>query len=125
LEKWLGHEVERDQPPGMGAGVSAAARWKAATELAKLLWTRKERTIAVGEIPSEILDEVRRLSERPLGREAAAFTVGSATLLCRDEDGRFSFIHQSVVEWLVANAAADDLRAGRAPALLAGAELSD
>lgn len=44
LEKWLGHEVDRDHPPGMESGASAAARWKAATELAKLLWTRKERT---------------------------------------------------------------------------------
>jgi uncharacterized protein YjbI with pentapeptide repeats len=125
LRKWLGHEVDRDHPPGMEAGASEAARWKAATELAKLLWTRKERTIAVGEIPPEILDEVGRLSERPVSREAAAFKIGSATLLCRDEDGRFSFIHQSVVEWLAASAAADDLREGRPPALLAGAEMSD
>jgi WD40 repeat protein/nucleoside phosphorylase len=125
LDRWLGHEVERDHPPGMEAGASAAARWKAATELAKLLWTHKERTIAVGEIPPEILDEVSRLSERPVGREAAAFKLGSATLLCRDEEGRFSFIHQSVVEWLVASAATDDLREGRSPALLEGAEMSD
>jgi WD40 repeat protein/nucleoside phosphorylase len=125
LGKWLGHEVDRDHPPGMEAGASERARWKAATELAKLLWTRKERTIAVGEIPPEILDEVSRLSERPVSREAAAFKIGSATLLCRDEDERFSFIHQSVVEWLVASAAADDLREGRPPALLAGAEMSD
>ncbi len=125
LGKWLGHEHERDHPPGIEAGASEAARWKAATELAKLLWTRKERTIAVGEIPPEILDEVGRLSERPVSREAAAFKIGSATLLCRDEDGRFSFIHQSVVEWLVASAAVDDLREGRPPTLLTGAEMSD
>jgi hypothetical protein len=125
LGKWLGHEVKRDHPPGMEAGASEAARWKAATELAKLLWTRKERTIVVGEIPPGILDEVGRLSERPVSREAAAFKIGSATLLVRDEDGRFSFIHQSVVEWLVASAAAADLREGRPPALLAGAEMTD
>src|SRR4029077_4065657 len=57
LERWLGHEVQRDHPPGMEGGVSAKGRWAAVAELAKLLWTRKERTIAVDEIPSEILDE--------------------------------------------------------------------
>ena len=125
LGKWLGHEVDRDHPPGMEAGASGPARWKAAKELAKLLWTRKERTIAVGEIPPAILDEVGRLSERPVSREAAAFKIGSATLLCRDEEGRFSFIHQSVIEWLVASTAADDLLEGQQPMLLVGAEMSD
>jgi WD40 repeat protein/nucleoside phosphorylase len=125
LRKWLGHEVERDHPPGIEASASEAARWKAATELARLLWTRKERTIPIAEIPPEILDEVSRLSERLVSREAAAFKIGSATLLCRDEEGRFSFIHQSVIEWLVASIAADDLSAGRSPELLAGAEITD
>ena len=39
-----------------------------------------------------------------------AQTVGSGTLLVRTDDGAFTFVHQSVMEWLVANAAARQLR---------------
>src|SRR6185295_14879595 len=37
---------------------------------------------------------------------------GSSTLLVRDGDGRFRFIHRSVLEWLVASATAVSLARG-------------
>jgi WD40 repeat protein/nucleoside phosphorylase len=125
LEEWLGHEVRRDHPTGIEPGLSAPSRWKAVTELAIVLWPRKERAIAVGEIPAAILDEVTRLADRRLRSDMVAHKLGSGTLLGRDEDGRFSFIHQSIVEWLVANAAAEQLRAGLDCELLVAAEMSD
>ncbi|MCP4699425.1 MAG: pentapeptide repeat-containing protein, partial [Gammaproteobacteria bacterium] len=36
----------------------------------------------------------------------AAWQIGSGTLLIRDAEGNFGFIHQSVMEWLAAKAAA-------------------
>lgn len=125
LDQWLGYEVKRDHPAGMEPGLSAAARRKAATALAKLLWVREERTLSVGDIPAEILDEVGRLSERPLPREVTAFKVGSATLLSRDEEGRFSFIHQSIIEWFVANEAAEAILAEGTSSLLETAAMTD
>lgn len=122
LEKWLGHEIQR---AGLDAGLPAASRWKAVTELALLLWPRKERSIAIGEIPAAILHEVARLAERPMGDDSVVFKLGSGTLLSRDEEGRFSFIHQSIVEWLVANAAAEDIRKKRDCALLAAGAMSE
>jgi WD40 repeat protein/uncharacterized protein YjbI with pentapeptide repeats/nucleoside phosphorylase len=125
LEEWLGYEVRRDHPAGIEPGLSAALRWKAVTELAIVLWPRKERAIAGGEIPVAILDEVTRLADRRLRSDMVAHKLGSGTLLGRDEDGRFSFIHQSIVEWLVANAAAERLSSGLDCELLAAAEMSD
>jgi WD40 repeat protein/uncharacterized protein YjbI with pentapeptide repeats/nucleoside phosphorylase len=122
LEKWLGHEVQR---AGVEAGLPAALRWKAITDLALLLWPRKERSIAIGEIPLTIVNEVARLAERPLGTDSVVHKLGSGTLLSRDEEGRFSFIHQSIVEWLVANTAAEDIRQRRDCALLAVGEMSE
>jgi uncharacterized protein YjbI with pentapeptide repeats len=42
--------------------------------------------------------------------DQAAHQIGSGTLLVRDGEGGFGFIHQSVLEWLVANQAAQALR---------------
>lgn len=36
--------------------------------------------------------------------------IGSGSLLVRDAEGRFSFVHRSVMEWLVADAAARGLK---------------
>ena len=47
-----------------------------------------------------------------LDSDTATHLVGSGTLLVRDEGGRFAFVHQSVMEWLVANHAATGLRSG-------------
>jgi hypothetical protein len=32
--------------------------------------------------------------------EEATQALGSGTLLIRDDEGRFTFVHQSVLEWL-------------------------
>jgi uncharacterized protein YjbI with pentapeptide repeats len=44
--------------------------------------------------------------------DQAAQQIGSGNLLVRDGEGGFGFIHQSVLEWLVANQAAQSLRTG-------------
>lgn len=124
LEQWLVQEHQRAHPPGAGAGLSLEERWSAVTALALHLWQRGERAIGVGELPAEVSVAMVDLAERHLDTEVAAHQVGSGTLLCRDGEGRFSFIHQSVLEWLVARAAATELVSPSTSELLARREIS-
>lgn len=140
LERWLVHEFERVQPRGAAPVLSKTDRWKAVTRLAMSLWPRTEALIPVEDLTEEVAGAIETLAQLQLNPAQAAHQVGSGTLLVRDAEGRFGFIHQSVLEWLVANQAARELRQhGDAEALslreisplmadflnaLAGAELS-
>lgn len=61
------------------------------------------------------------LSDEP---DVAAHQVGSGTLLVRDEEGNFSFVHQSVQEWLVALKASDEIQKGIVSGVLSIREMS-
>jgi WD40 repeat protein len=118
LEQWLTHEYQRAHPRGIQPGLSVAERWRAATQLALKLWQKTERTISLTELSEEVAGVVEKLAERQLDAGTIAHQVGSGTLLVRDAEGNFSFLHQSVLEWLVANAAAGKLKAmGEMPEL--------
>jgi uncharacterized protein YjbI with pentapeptide repeats/3',5'-cyclic AMP phosphodiesterase CpdA/WD40 repeat protein len=121
LERWLAFEQDRRHPPGAPPGLDLEARWAAVTELALRLWTRSEHHVGVDEL--EAIGAV--LVELAAGtKEEAGFQIGSGTLLVRDEDGRFSFIHESVMEWLVAHAGAKALASEEAPEILGRGKLS-
>jgi len=121
LERWLAFEQDRRHPPGAPPGLGIEARWAAVTELALRLWTRAERHVGVDEL--EAIGAV--LVELATGsKEEAGFQIGSGTLLVRDEGGRFSFIHESVMEWLVAHAGARALASEEAPELLGRGKMS-
>lgn len=121
LDRWLAFEQDRRHPPGAPPGLGLDARWRAVTELALRLWTRGESHVLVSELEEigAVLVELAEGSE-----EEAGFQIGSGTLLVRDESGRFSFIHESVLEWLVARAGADALAREEAPELLGRGKLS-
>lgn len=121
LERWLAFEQDRRHPRGAAPGLPLAARWRAVTELAVRLWTRGEHQVGVDELEAigAVLVELAKGS-----KEEAGFQIGSGTLLVRDPQGRFSFIHESVLEWLVARAAADSLRAEPTPDLLGRGKMS-
>ena len=110
LERWLIHEFERVQPRGAAPVLSKEDRWEAVTRLAMTLWPRTEPLIPVDELTGEVAEAIETLSQLQLNPAQAAHQVGSGTLLVRDGEGRFGFIHQSVLEWLVANQAARELR---------------
>lgn len=110
LTRWLEHEQDRANPAGIQPGLSVAERWAAVTRLAMRLWQRTERSVSLNELPAEVAMIVENLADRQLAQETAVHQVGSGTLLTRDQDGNFSFIHQSILEWLVARAAAKELR---------------
>ncbi|HZH14393.1 MAG TPA: pentapeptide repeat-containing protein [Archangium sp.] len=105
MEKWLGGETERR----LGQGLATQERWEAARTVALVLWQRLQRTVAVEELPAiaqTALPKLMSRQEQPMDLHSAGHDVGSGTLLVRDDKGAFSFIHQSVMEWLIADAAA-------------------
>jgi uncharacterized protein YjbI with pentapeptide repeats len=89
-------ELRRANPPGSSESLHKEAIWAAVT------------------------------TARRLAPDQAAHQIGSGSLSVRDEEGRFSFIHQSVMEWLIAQRIASEARfvgATLRRALLAGARL--
>jgi WD40 repeat protein/uncharacterized protein YjbI with pentapeptide repeats/3',5'-cyclic AMP phosphodiesterase CpdA/type II secretory pathway predicted ATPase ExeA len=113
LDQWLEHEYTRTQPSGAAPTLSNEERWSAVTELALRLWTSPEPTLAVEDL-HDVAAALENLAARQLDAQRAAHVIGSGTLLVRIKDGRFSFAHQSVMEWLVARHASQQLRGGHA-----------
>src|SRR5215471_6399543 len=124
LQRWLVGEYERMQPRGAAPTLSTEDRWQAATDLALCLWRKTEATVNVDELTESVSRALTNLPALQLHPEQAAQQVGSGTLLVRDGEGNFSFIHQSVMEWLVAHQAAGQLRAEGSDALLTTRPLS-
>ena len=124
LERWLVHEYERHQPRGSAPSLTVQERWDAVTAVALRLWGKLERTIALSELNEEVGRALDKLTEKHLDVETATHLVGSGTLLVRDEEGLFAFAHLSVLEWLVANRVAEQLKGGAEPQPLAVREIS-
>ncbi|TCO62596.1 NACHT and WD40 repeat domain-containing protein [Actinocrispum wychmicini] len=123
LTNWLSHEVRRQAVVGGLVPLSTGQRMDALRETAIRMWRSGQSKLSLtdlGEIPDQIHD-LARLELRP---GEAVQTVASATVLVRDESGDFSFIHQSVMEWFVADAARDALADGSVDTLLATTDMS-
>jgi len=123
--RWLEVEHHRVNPSGAPKGLSVQQLRRGATELAMLLWERTERTVEIQELPAELIAAVKAYGEHALEEGVIRHQLGSGSLLVRDEDGRFSFIHQSVLEWLVADEAARAVRGGVDTELMGRREMSD
>ncbi|MGK3963280.1 pentapeptide repeat-containing protein [Sorangium sp. So ce118] len=125
LDRWLVWEYERAHPKGAQPGLSVAQRWRAVTELATRLWQRTEQSVSVRELPAELIAALQALGRHELDAGVAAHQIGSGTLLVWDDQENFRFIHQSVLEWLVAREAADEVQRAGEAAALAQREVSD
>jgi WD40 repeat protein/3',5'-cyclic AMP phosphodiesterase CpdA len=123
IQRWLGLETDRANPKGSRPGLSVEQRWQAVTDVALRMWRSPDHAINLNELTEEVAQVLRTLSDRE--RDTAAFQVGSGTLLVRDEHGSFSFIHPSILEWLVARQASEDLKEGKSPEILARGAASD
>gem|GEM_PF-827246 len=124
LNQWLVHEFDRAHPRGGLPGLDLKQRWAAVTGLAMRLWHGTELTLNILELPEELTAAVKQLAEQAISSEELQHQIGSGTLLVRDEGNNFSFIHQSVMEWLVAKAVTQELRQEGAKKALAARELS-
>jgi sugar lactone lactonase YvrE len=125
LDRWLVWEYERAHPKGAQPGLSVAQRWWAVTELAMRLWQRTERSVNVRELPAELIAALQALGKHELDLGITAHQIGSGTLLVWDEEESFRFIHQSVLEWLVAREAAEQVKRCGEAAALAHRDVSD
>jgi hypothetical protein len=124
LTQWLQHGFDRAHPRGGLPGLDLKQRWSAATSLAMRLWQQVERSINILELPGDLTAAVKALAEHNISSEEVQHQIGSGTLLVRDEGNNFSFIHHSIMEWLVAKAVAQELRQGGAAKALGVQELS-
>jgi WD40 repeat protein len=107
LNRWLVDEFNRVHPKGAPPGLSVEERWQAVTLVAMRLWQKTDRFVSLSDLSEETARVVKAVGPTALDSEAAAFQVGSGTLLVRDEEGNFAFLHQSILEWLVARNAAE------------------
>ncbi|MGH4024393.1 MAG: NACHT domain-containing protein, partial [Pseudonocardiaceae bacterium] len=112
VDFWLLREARRHQHRGGLRSLDEHERMAACIALARRLWATTALTIPVAALTVEVSGILTRLAERGYTTDQAAHTVGSGTLLVRTPEGEFAFVHQSVMEWLVALAAAEQLQAG-------------
>ncbi|MEU5691141.1 trypsin-like peptidase domain-containing protein [Actinosynnema sp. NPDC020468] len=118
VEFWLVHEANR-QSHRMGVtSLDRSERLDACVALALKLWHSKATTIPATDLTETAASTLSRLAERGYSSAEAAHAVGSGTLLVRNDDGSFGFVHQSVMEWLVAKVAAADPDAPDGPLAL-------
>lgn len=111
VHRWLAGERERHVHPGGLAPLEVDERREACTALALRLWEAAEPTFPAADLSLAVATTLTDLLDRGYTTEEAAQAVGSGTLLVRTEDGEFSFVHRSIMEWLVAKAVADEIRA--------------
>lgn len=122
INRWLEFEIVRAEPAGAAPSLNLDERLDAVTALAVHLWEKPQPTVNVRELGERIGEALGAIATFDLG--TATHQVGSGTLLIRDDEGNFSFVHQSVLEWLVANRIAADLNSAVATQLLGRKELS-
>ncbi len=111
LISWLSYEADRAASPGATAALRVQDLRKAVTTLALWLWEAGESHLRIPEL-TEVAKTLSGLAGGELSADQAAFTMGRNSLLVRTEEEQFGFIHSSVVEWLVADAIAEQLNSG-------------
>ncbi|MEU5690826.1 trypsin-like peptidase domain-containing protein [Actinosynnema sp. NPDC020468] len=109
VDYWLLHEADRQQHKMGVSSLDEHERLDACVVLALKLWEGTATTIPATDLTATAATVLTRLAERGYSHDEAAHAVGSGTLLVRNEDGGFAFVHQSVVEWLVAKVASTGL----------------
>jgi WD40 repeat protein len=124
VNRWLAREQERHLHPGGLAPLEVDERREACTDLALRLWASGEPTFPISDLSLAVARTLTGLLDRGYTAEEAAQEVGSGTLLVRAEEGEFSFVHRSIMEWLVARATANDLSSGGTPAVLESGRFS-
>jgi WD40 repeat protein len=113
--RWLAYEADRQHHDGGRPSFSDGDRRQACEALAVALWSSPTGVITLTDLSLEVSNALTRMFEYGYTADQATQAIGSGSLLVRTEDGEFDFVHRSVMEWLVAEAAARCLRTG-APA---------
>ncbi|WP_436527467.1 pentapeptide repeat-containing protein [Actinoplanes sp. HUAS TT8] len=107
LDRWLDYEARRLERLGPGAP-DRADLLVAVTHLALRLWDQPNDSLSLEDL-GEAARALSQLTTTGAGDTTAlepqesAHVLGSSTLLVRSGDERFTFVHDSVREWLIAN----------------------
>ncbi len=124
IEFWLGSEAARQRHRRGLSSIDESERLAACTALALRLWASKNLTIGLNDLSAEVSATLTGLAERGYSGDQATHSIGSGSLLVRTDDGAFTFVHQSIMEWLVAAAAAADLEDPRTIQILTSRQMS-
>jgi WD40 repeat protein len=125
LDWWLTKESERVSFKGALESLTTEDRWSAVTALALRLWSTQAPAVSYTELPGDVARAIQGLSARKIDEHDAAQQLGSGTVLVRDSEGNFSFLHRSVLEWLVAKAAAEEIQKEQRADILQAQTMSD
>jgi WD40 repeat protein/DNA replication protein DnaC len=107
VEHWLPYEYNRMNQPGSAELLTREQLLDAVRVLAQALWRTTDKFISLEELSEQAQGILKRFAPEKVGQEVyATHQLGSGTLLMRDAEGRFTFIHQSIMEWLIAEQAA-------------------
>ncbi len=112
VKHWLDGEHERIRRITTQACISRRALDQGVTELALLMWHARTKVVVRDQIRDMLADAMRSLGEPALDPHVIAHLFLSGSLLVRDADGNFAFMHRSVMEWLVAREAAQEVEKG-------------
>jgi WD40 repeat protein/3',5'-cyclic AMP phosphodiesterase CpdA len=124
VDFWLVGEADRQRHRGGLSSLDEKERLEACTALALRLWMSTAPTIGLADLSAEVSATLTRLAERGYNAEQASQAIGSGSLLVRTDDGAFTFVHQSIMEWLVADAAARTLGDPSATQILTSRRMS-
>ena len=124
IDNWLRNEEERQRHRTGLPSLDKGERFAACSALALRLWASTAPTIPLTDLSAEVAASLQGLAEHGYSADEAAHAVGSGTLLVSTADGSFTFVHPSVMEWLVANAAARQLRERKAADTLSARSMS-
>ncbi len=124
IDFWLTREEERHTHEQGLRPITKNERQNACTALALRLWASKLPQLALTDLSAEITLALKDIAQRGYTDEQAVHSIASGSLLVRDEDGTFTFIHQSIMEWLVASAAARSLGGQEGEQILATQQMS-
>ncbi len=122
IERWLTFEQERLTHTTGPGSLLADERREACTTLALRMSKAHRLDLSLDEL-ADVAATLTDLAGRAYSPEHATHAVGSGTLLVRAEDGTFSFIHRSVMEWFLADAAARELTGAGPGGILTGHRL--
>jgi uncharacterized protein YjbI with pentapeptide repeats len=118
IDQWLDFEFERVNPRGAPKGISRVTLRELVTKLAGVFWERNAKTLPLSDFKYLLI-------ARDMDPAVVEHMMASGSLLVRDAKGRFSFVHRSVMEWLVASAAAQELKENGDAAVLGAGDMSE
>jgi WD40 repeat protein len=122
VDAWLADQAECMAAPGGAPAPSAAMLQEAVTRLARHLWRNPGQSVPASAFEAHVGERLRALCEGD--GEVAGQWLRARTLLVRADDGGFELVHQTVMEWLVAEALAGDWASAETRAELEGGKLS-